>query len=128
MAERWTLSKTFKFEAAHHLPGHDGKCRRKHGHSWVGKLVVGGDTLQTIGPKAGMLMDYSDISAVLTPIVDKFLDHWDLNETTGLENPTSEAIAKWIYVMVSTCAPHLPIICVTINETCTSECIYYPHG
>ena len=126
--ERWTLSKTFKFEAAHHLPNHDGKCRRLHGHSWVGKLIIGGAKLHTSGPKEDMLMDYKDMGAAIGPLVENYLDHYDLNVTTGLRNPTSEAIARWIYERIHASHPAMPIICVVINETCTSECIYYPHG
>jgi 6-pyruvoyl-tetrahydropterin synthase len=44
-----------------------------------------------------MLLDFGDISAALKPLLDAFLDHHHLNETTGLHNPTSEAIARWIY-------------------------------
>jgi 6-pyruvoyltetrahydropterin/6-carboxytetrahydropterin synthase len=120
----WILSKQFKFEAAHYLPNHDGQCRRLHGHSWVGYVYIQGTSLHTDGAKQGMLMDFSDVKKVLKPIVDNYLDHWYLNETTGLLNPTSECLAQWIYNKIK---PDLnELIAVRIDETCTSSCIYAP--
>ncbi len=120
----FTLSKQFRFEASHQLPAHDGKCARLHGHSWVGWLYVKGEELQTTGPKAGMLMDFSDLKKILNPLVDEFLDHHHLNETTGLANPTSEEVARWIYNKLK---PQLPILAaIEIEETCTSRCRYEP--
>lgn len=120
----FTLTKSFRFEAAHHLPNHDGKCRRKHGHSWTGSVVVDGDTLFTDGPKAGMLIDYYDLSVAVNPIVEEYLDHHDLNQTLDLKNPTSELIAKWLFDKLK---PRLPmLVAVIINETCTSACEYRP--
>ena len=126
MSERWEIKKDFRFEAAHRLPLHDGKCQKLHGHSFFGTLTIGGDKLVASGPKSGMLLDYKDMSAVLKPLVERHLDHCYLNESTGLENPTSEEIARWVYQQIKLVAPELPIICVAINETCTSECVYYP--
>jgi 6-pyruvoyltetrahydropterin/6-carboxytetrahydropterin synthase len=118
----WTLRKSFRFEAAHHLPHHDGRCARRHGHSWVGWVEVRGDRLQREGSKAGMLIDYGDLAAAVDPLVDAFLDHWDLNESTGLENPTSEALAQWMFARL---APVLPrLVAVEVEETCTSSCRY----
>lgn len=118
------LEKVFRFEAAHHLPNHDGKCKRMHGHSFVGKLIVEDYELVTSGPKAGMLIDYGDLSAAVKPLVDGFLDHFCLNDTTGLENPTSEELAKWIFFRLK---PDLPqLVCVRVEETCTSAAEYRP--
>jgi len=70
------------------------------------------------------VMDFSDVKKVLKPLVDNYLDHWFLNETTELENPTSESIAQWIYDRLK---PELPmLVAVRIDETCTSSCIYAP--
>ncbi|MGK7933804.1 MAG: 6-carboxytetrahydropterin synthase QueD [Microcystaceae cyanobacterium] len=121
--DEWIISKQFRFEAAHQLPHHDGKCRRLHGHSWVGKVYVKGNELQQAGSKQGMLMDYGEIKQYLKPLLDKFLDHHYLNETTGLENPTSEALARWIYDYLEEIG--LPgLYAVEIQETCTSACFY----
>jgi 6-pyruvoyltetrahydropterin/6-carboxytetrahydropterin synthase len=113
------LIKSFTFEAAHWLPcfpeGH--KCRRMHGHSFRVDVVVAGP----LDPQRGYLMDYGDIKALTGPI-EKQLDHHCLNEIPGLENPTSEMIAKWIWDRLK---PQLPELAqVVVHETCTSRCEY----
>ncbi len=120
----YMLKKRFTFEAAHYLPHHDGKCRRLHGHSWVGWVEVEGDTLQTEGPKTGMLVDFGDISMAVELIVDRYLDHYCLNESLPLESPTTEEVARWVYRCLG--EQGLPLAAVTIEETCTSVCTYRP--
>ncbi|MEM9345995.1 MAG: 6-carboxytetrahydropterin synthase QueD [Planctomycetota bacterium] len=92
---RIALTKSFGFEAAHFLPtfpeGH--KCRRvMHGHSFKVDVVVEGE----VDPKLGYLIDFGEIKAAIKPI-EEALDHHLLNEIEGLENPTVELIAKWIW-------------------------------
>lgn len=118
----WVLRKLVRFEAAHHLPHHDGKCARVHGHSWRVAIEVRGRSLHKTGPKTGMLIDYADLSDAMAPILAKCLDHHDLNQTTGLHDPTSEALARWLYDRLSEALPGL--VAVTVYETCTSECRY----
>jgi len=118
----WSIAKSFRFEAAHHLPAHDGKCRRVHGHSWVAVVEVRGTELAASGPKVDMLTDYGTISDAVDPLVEQYLDHYDLNQTTGLPNPTSEAIARWLFAQLEAVLPNL--VAVTVRETCTSECRY----
>ena len=98
------LRKTFQFEAAHllpHLPPKH-KCRRLHGHSFQAEIVVAGEC----DPKLGWVMDYADISAAFKPLWEK-LDHYYLNEIPGLENPTSENVALWIWKRLK---PKLPLL------------------
>ncbi|MGK7917658.1 MAG: 6-carboxytetrahydropterin synthase QueD [Prochloraceae cyanobacterium] len=121
--EEWLIYKKFRFEAAHKLPHHDGKCSRLHGHSWVGRVYVSGNQLIKDGPKQGMILDYGDIQQYIQPLLDNFLDHYYLNETTGLENPTSEALAKWIFEQLLK-AGLTGLHSVEIQETCTSGCRY----
>jgi 6-pyruvoyltetrahydropterin/6-carboxytetrahydropterin synthase len=121
--ESWSIYKEFRFEAAHRLPHHDGKCRRLHGHSFVGRVYVRGDRLIESGAKQGMIVDYSDLKKYLKPLLNDYLDHHYLNDTTGLENPTSEELARWIYHKLE--AAGLPgLYAVEIRETCTSGCLY----
>ena len=113
------LFKEFTFEAAHRLPhvpeGH--KCARLHGHSFTVALHVEGD----VDPVTGWVMDFGDIKAAFKPLYDQ-LDHYYLNEIEGLENPTSENLARWIWVRLK---PHLPELSqVVVRETCTSGCVY----
>lgn len=116
---RMELRKTFQFEAAHllpHLPKAH-KCRRLHGHSFVVEIVIEGEC----DPKLGWLMDYADISAAFKPILDR-LDHYYLNEISGLENPTSENLAAWIWKRLH---PKLPLLKeIVVAETCMSRCVY----
>lgn len=130
---RFEITKRFTFEAAHKLPNHDGKCKRLHGHSWRGELCIGARTPAHSGAKAGMVMDYGDLKAVMTPILDRFLDHHYLNETLAMENPTSEAIARWLCGLVQERLQGLlehtrnvRVVRVSIEETCTSRCDFFP--
>jgi 6-pyruvoyltetrahydropterin/6-carboxytetrahydropterin synthase len=113
------LRKSFQFEAAHllpHLPA-THKCRRLHGHSFQVELVIAGEC----DPRLGWLMDYAEIKAVFSPIWEK-LDHHYLNEIPGLENPTSENVAVWIWDQLK---PRLPLLVeVIVAETCTARAVY----
>lgn len=113
------LRKAFQFEAAHRLPflPEDHKCHRLHGHSFRIEIVVSGKC----DPKSGWLVDYDDLSKAFKPLWEE-LDHRYLNEIKGLENPTSERIAKWIWDRLK---PILPLLTeVIVAETCDSKCIY----
>ncbi|AFY71192.1 queuosine biosynthesis protein QueD [Thalassoporum mexicanum PCC 7367] len=123
----WIVYKEFRFEAAHLLPDHDGKCRRLHGHSWVCLVYVKVGQLIADGPKQGMAIDFADIKKYMQPILDNYLDHYYLNETLGLENPTCEAIARWLYEQLE--QAKLPgLHAVEIKETCTSGVWYSADG
>jgi 6-pyruvoyltetrahydropterin/6-carboxytetrahydropterin synthase len=113
------LRKTFQFEAAHRLPHlpKTHKCYRLHGHSFQAEIVVSGEC----DAKLGWLMDYADIAAAFKPLWDQ-LDHYCLNDVAGLENPTSENVAVWIWERLK---PKLPQLTeVIIAETCQSRCVY----
>ncbi|HUP58811.1 MAG TPA: 6-carboxytetrahydropterin synthase QueD [Thermoanaerobaculia bacterium] len=120
MADVVEVVKDFRFEAAHWLPnvpeGH--KCRRIHGHSFRGEVAVRG----SIDPKLGWVVDFADLKRAVDPIV-KELDHYMLNEIAGLENPTSELLAMWIWQRLASQVSNLHR--VTIEETCSSRCHYF---
>lgn len=118
------LTKSFRFEASHQLPSHDGKCARLHGHSWVMELVLEARDVQTYGPQIGMVIDYGRVKEAVQPLIESHLDHWHLNNTTGLANPTSEELARWVYNHVKDKLPCLAA--VIIHETCTARCEYWP--
>jgi 6-pyruvoyltetrahydropterin/6-carboxytetrahydropterin synthase len=113
------IFKEFGFEAAHRLPhvpeGH--KCARLHGHSFRVEVHVRGE----VDPELGWVMDFAEIKDACEPIIDR-LDHYYLNEIEGLENPTSEVIARWIWARVKPVLPSLDRI--VVRETCTSGCAY----
>ncbi|MCG3151947.1 MAG: 6-carboxy-5,6,7,8-tetrahydropterin synthase [bacterium] len=112
-----TLVKTFTFEAAHRLPylPSDHKCYRLHGHSFRAEVAVTGE----LDPALGWVIDYADIKAACAPVREA-LDHRYLNEVPGLENPTSELIAQWIWERLKPVLPGL--VRVTVAETCTARC------
>ncbi|MBT8487086.1 MAG: 6-carboxytetrahydropterin synthase QueD [Phycisphaerales bacterium] len=113
------LMKSFSFEAAHFLPGFpDGhKCRRMHGHSFRVDVFVEG----RIPDGQHHLVDYGEIKDAIRPIRAQ-LDHYLLNEIPGLEHPTSEVIAAWIWERL---APSLPLLAeIHVHETCTNRCEY----
>lgn len=113
------IFKQFDFEAAHRLPnvpaGH--KCARLHGHSFRVTVYVGGP----VGDTTGWVMDFADIKAAAQPLIDQ-LDHRYLNEISGLENPTSENIARWLWQRLGPALPQMTRI--VVHETCTSGCEY----
>ncbi len=113
------ISKTFRIEAAHRLPnlpdGH--KCARLHGHSFVIEVHVRGP----LDPRLGWVMDFAELKTAFAPLFEQ-LDHRYLNEIEGLENPTSENLARWIWERLR---PALPLLSgVLVRETCTSACRY----
>lgn len=113
------LIKEFTLEAAHRLPelppAH--KCHRLHGHSFRIEVIVRGP----VDPKLGWVIDFADVKAAFQPVFD-LLDHNYLNDVPGLENPTSENLAVWIYEMLK---PGLPLLAeIVVHETCTASCRY----
>ncbi len=112
------IYKEFTLEAAHRLPrvpeGH--KCGRLHGHSFRVAVYVAGPL-----DERGWVMDYATIGAAFEPL-HEVLDHNCLNEVPGLENPTTEELARWIWARLR---PRLPQLSkLVLNETCTSGCVY----
>jgi 6-pyruvoyltetrahydropterin/6-carboxytetrahydropterin synthase len=123
MTDTVEIFREFTFEAAHRLPfvPQDHKCGRLHGHSYRVAVHAEGP----IDPTTGWLIDFGEIKAAFEPI-SKRLDHYYLNEIDGLENPTSEVLAQWIW---NELAPSLPAIsAITVRETCTSGCTYRGPG
>jgi 6-pyruvoyltetrahydropterin/6-carboxytetrahydropterin synthase len=113
------LVKEYRFEAAHRLPhvppGH--KCARLHGHSFRFEIHVVGPVAES----TGWLIDFGVLDEVVAPLVAR-LDHYYLNDIEGLENPTSEVCARWLYERIRGKLPQLTAI--TFYETCDARCIY----
>ena len=113
---RCRLTRDYRFEAAHFLPrvpeGH--KCRRMHGHSYQLRVTLEAE----VDPDLGWVMDFADIDRVVDPVVAE-LDHRVLNEVAGLENPTSEVLAIWLWRAL---ASRLPLFEVEVAETADSRC------
>jgi 6-pyruvoyltetrahydropterin/6-carboxytetrahydropterin synthase len=117
------IYKEFTFEAAHRLPhvpdGH--KCGRLHGHSFRVQVHVSGP----VEPRTGWVLDFANIKAAFRPLEEK-LDHNYLNDIDGLQNPTSENIAAWIWDHLAQTLTGLSQ--VVVRETCTSGCVYRGPG
>ncbi len=117
--DRLELVKEFRFEAAHCLTrvpqGH--KCGRLHGHSYRICVHLEGE----VDPETGWVLDLGEVKKAFQPLLDQ-LDHYYLNEIAGLENPTSEVLARWLWVRLK---PALPLLSqIVVNETCTSAIVY----
>jgi 6-pyruvoyltetrahydropterin/6-carboxytetrahydropterin synthase len=113
------LIRELRFEAAHRLPkvppGH--KCARLHGHSFKLELAVAGP----VNPETGWFIDFGELDAILQPLHEQ-LDHNYLNDIPGLENPTSENLAHWLWQRLKPSLPGLER--VTVHETCDARCEY----
>jgi 6-pyruvoyltetrahydropterin/6-carboxytetrahydropterin synthase len=112
------IYKEFSLEAAHRLPrvpeGH--KCARLHGHSFRVAVHVSGPL-----DERGWVMDYARIAEAFEPLRE-ILDHNYLNDVAGLENPTTEELARWIWQRLRPALPELSKL--VLNETCSSGCVY----
>jgi 6-pyruvoyltetrahydropterin/6-carboxytetrahydropterin synthase len=116
---KFELKQHFQIESARFLPHLEKThpCARMHGHSF--KIVV---TLRgALDAKIGWVIDYNEIQARMRPLLDQ-LDHRVLNEVPGLENPTSELLARWIYERITTTLPE--VFQITVAETPLTECTY----
>jgi len=91
------ITKIFRFEAAHHLPGHHGKCARPHGHSYRLEVTIRGPIKDAPGESDhGMVMDFGDLAQIVKNAVIERLDHQDLNAVTELHT-TAENLVHWIW-------------------------------
>ncbi len=114
-----SLSQQFIFDASHrlaHLPA-DHPCHNLHGHTYTVIIEVSGEVDET----SGFLIDYREIYRVVKPLIDQ-LDHRHLNDVPGLEKPTTEIIARWLWQQLK---PSLPILnSISISETPFTRCTY----
>lgn len=117
--ESMTIFKSFTFSSSHQLPntplGH--KCSRLHGHNYRLDVYVSGE----VNEQTGWICDFGDVAKRLEPIL-QLLDHRHLNEIQGLENPTCENLARWIWTRTAKVLPHIQRI--VIFETPRSGCEY----
>jgi 6-pyruvoyltetrahydropterin/6-carboxytetrahydropterin synthase len=112
------ITQAFSFEAAHFLPNvaPTHRCRAMHGHSYRVELKLEGP----IDPVTGFVIDFFDVEAAFGPLLAR-LDHHCLNEIEGLENPTAENIAVWIWERTKTLLPQLTRVVVFETKDCSAE-------
>ena len=108
------IRKSFRFEAAHTLPFHQGKCARPHGHSYRLEAAVRGP-LQSEGAARGMIEDFDVLKAIVDRHVIDALDHTSLNDT--IENPTCELIVTWIWHRLHPVLPALDELVLWETDT-----------
>lgn len=107
------VRRSFRFEAAHRLPGHPGKCSRPHGHSY--RLVVSVE--RPVDPASGLAIDFGDLKAVVREAVVQRVDHRDLNDV--MDNPTAENVAVWAWNLLIDLLPGLVEIELHETESCS---------
>lgn len=114
------IEKDFTFDSAHFLPfvppAH--KCRRLHGHTYHLRVSLKG----SIENEQGWVADFGDLKAAVAPLIEE-LDHRLLNSIEGLENPTAEVIAKYIFERLKKALPNLYKI--KVQETPSSSAVCY---
>jgi len=97
-----TVTKVFEFDYAHYLPDYPGKCRNLHGHRGILEVEVSGlPYMNTSRNKftnyPGMIVDFGDLKKIVEENIIDVLDHQFLNEVKGLEVPTAENMASWMW-------------------------------
>jgi len=115
------ITKSFRLDAAHWLPNvpEDHKCRRLHGHTYNIVLGLEGE----LDPTLGWVQDYGEISGAFAPVFAQ-LDHFCLNEIEGLDNPTAEVMAQWLFHRLKKALPLLTD--VTVCETPSTSAVFRP--
>lgn len=113
------IFKQFSFDSAHFLPnvpvGH--KCRGMHGHTYRLTVYLEGP----LDEKLGWVMDFAVLKQAIEPLI-KSMDHTLLNNIPGLENPTCERIAIWLWEHIK---PKVPLLTkIELHETLTSGVVY----
>lgn len=112
------ITQAFTFEAAHRLPNVPAthRCHRMHGHSYRVELRLEGP----VDPHTGFVVDFFDVEAAFRPLLER-LDHSCLNEIEGLENPTAENIAIWIWKRIKPVLPQTTAVTVFETPDCRAE-------
>jgi 6-pyruvoyltetrahydropterin/6-carboxytetrahydropterin synthase len=112
------IAQAFSFEAAHRLPNvpPSHRCHRMHGHSYRVELKLEGP----LDSATGFVVDFFDVEKAFTPLLT-LLDHQCLNEVEGLENPTAENIALWIWRRTKLVLPNLSVVTVYETQDCWAE-------
>jgi 6-pyruvoyltetrahydropterin/6-carboxytetrahydropterin synthase len=117
--ERTQIYKKFTFDSAHYLPNVpiDHKCRNMHGHTYRMTVYLEGERQ----PGLDWIIDFAEVSRIVKAVTG-IVDHRLLNEIPGLENPTCEVIAAWLWKRIE---PELPHLCrIDLAETPDSGVIY----
>lgn len=137
------ITKEFRFEGAHSLKGYDGKCSHIHGHSYKLEVTVIGEPITDANsPKYGMVIDFSDLKAIVNDnIINKF-DHalilssdasllTELSKSYGntvvtLFQPTSENLVTYFAMLIRGELPeNVELYSLRLWETSSSYAEWY---
>lgn len=139
----YTVTKEIEFDAGHRVPNHKSKCKNPHGHRYRVLATVAGPLGDEPGASdEGMVVDFSDLKALLTQVHDEF-DHgfivyegdWQLHRALAHEEwkvrsvmfvPTAENLARYIYEFIDAQItwPGCKLVEVQVFETPTSVARY----
>jgi len=116
----WELTKSFRFEAAHSLPGTTfGEASEEiHGHSFRAEVTLRG----TPDPKTGMVLDLGVLERSMAD-VQKLLDHKLLDKVAALGAPTLENLSRFIWEHVQH-AGRISKVSVH-RDSCNESCSYF---
>ncbi len=119
------ITKDFSFEAAHYFEHEqkDHPFRRLHGHSFSGSLTLKGD----MQDKTGWVHNFWDLEKHIKEVVDR-LDHHLLNEVEGLEQPSLENIALWVFEHISKRLPKLERVEIRRPSCGERACVQRKHS
>jgi 6-pyruvoyltetrahydropterin/6-carboxytetrahydropterin synthase len=103
-----TVTKRFRFDAAHKLPFHEGKCRNLHGHTYTLEIEVEGDPVRRKGySSAGMIIDFTTLGSIVKAEILNELDHQYLNEVIEWEFDTQPTAEELVMVIVRRLQEHM---------------------
>lgn len=113
------IYREFSFDAAHRLSSlpESHRCSALHGHTFTVIVFIEGE----VERERGWVMDFGEVKSVCSPVIHQ-LDHSYLNSIPGLENPTSENIAVWLWNRIKPGLPQLKTI--EVKETPGTGCRY----
>ena len=100
MNKKITVTRRFSFDAAHYLPGHEGKCQNLHGHTYQLEVTVGREELIPGGSSEGMIIDFGELKTMVHRLVVDPLDHRCLNELLPYR-PTAENMVSHFFDVLS---------------------------
>lgn len=116
----WELTKSFRFEAAHSLPGTTlgDTSEEIHGHSFRAEVSVRG----VPDPETGMVLDLGVLEARMAG-VQKLLDHKLLDRIQALGPATLENLSRFIWDRVQHAGR---VTRVTVHrDSCNESCSYF---
>jgi len=113
------IFKEFTFDSAHYLPNvpAEHKCRQMHGHTYRLRVVLSGEPDRA----TGWLIDFAVLKQKVSETLN-IVDHKTLNNIPGLDNPTCELLAIWLWNKIALGLPLLTKI--ELYETPTSGVVY----